>query len=120
VQYALEFIDKTAQDPASGADFKQSVLNNVVSYEENVRSVLSKVILGEADAGIVYQSDVAAANSDEVIQIDIPDSLNVIASYYIAPLSDTSQAELADAFIAAVLSPAGQKILAKYGFMPAQ
>jgi molybdate transport system substrate-binding protein len=119
-QYSLEFLEKAAQDPAYGADFKQKVLNNVVSYEENVRSVLSKVILGEADAGIIYQSDVAAASLDEVIQIDIPDRLNVIASYYIAPLTDTSRSKLADAFIAAILSPASQQILAKCGLMPIQ
>jgi molybdate transport system substrate-binding protein len=117
-QYALDFLDKAAADPAFGATFKDDVLKNVVSYEANVKSVLTKVVLGEADAGIVYLSDVSGADADKVSQIEIPDALNVIAVYPIAPVKESKNAELAQAFIELVLSPEGQDVLAKYNFIP--
>jgi molybdate transport system substrate-binding protein len=118
-QYALDFLDKAAADGSLGAGYKDVVLANVVSYEENVRSVLTKVALGEADAGIVYTSDVAASAEGEVQQIEIPDALNTIATYPIAALNDSPHAALAQSFVDAVLAPAGQEVLAKYGFLAA-
>jgi molybdate transport system substrate-binding protein len=118
-QYALDFLDKAAADGSLGADYKAAVLANVVSYEENVRGVLTKVALGEADAGIVYTSDVAASAGGEVQQIEIPAALNTLASYPIAVLSDSPNAALAQAFVDAVLAPSGQQVLTQYGFMGA-
>lgn len=117
-QYSLDFLDKAAVDPALGEAYKAGVLANIVSNEANVRAVLTKVALGEADAGIVYTSDVAS-DASSVTQIEIPDALNTIASYPIAPLTDSANPELAQAFVDYVLSPAGQKILAAHGFIPA-
>jgi molybdate transport system substrate-binding protein len=116
--YAQAFLANAAADPAFGPGFKAAVLQNVVSYEENVRAVLSKVLLGEADAGIVYVSDAQAAGPGELGQLAIPPDLNVIAAYPIAPLADSSRPELAAAFIAFVLGPEGQQILAAHGFLP--
>ncbi len=118
-QYSLDFLDKAIQDTAFGATFKDDVLKNVVSYEENVKAVFSKVALGEADAGIVYTSDVTGDGADKVSRLDIPESLNTIASYPIATLNDSANADLAKAFVEFVLSQPGQDILAKYGFIPA-
>lgn len=117
-QYSLDFLDKAAAEPAYGEAFRQAALANIVSHEENVRAVLAKITLGEADAGIVYTSDLAGAE-DKVLQIEIPDALNTIAIYPIAALADSANAELAQAFIDAVLSPEGQAILANHGFLPA-
>jgi len=117
-QYALDFLDKATADPAFGASYKDGVVANVVSYEENVKSVLSKVALGEADAGIVYTSDISGNDAGKVVRIDIPDALNVIATYPIAPVKAGRNANLAQAFIDMVLSPEGQNILAKYNFIP--
>ncbi len=78
---------------------------------------MTKVALGEADAGIVYTSDVGAA-AEEVAQIEIPDNLNTIASYPIAPLADSPYLELAQQFVRYVLAPEGQQVLAQYGFLP--
>jgi molybdate transport system substrate-binding protein len=87
-----------------------------VSYEENVRSVLNKVALGEADAGIVYSSDLVGV--DGVASMEIPNALNVLAEYPIAALNDSAHGELAAAFVAYVLGPEGQAVLADYGFGP--
>jgi molybdenum ABC transporter molybdate-binding protein len=115
-KYSLEFLDKASQDPAFGGTFKDDVLNNVVSYEQTVKAVLTKVVLGEGDGGIVYRTDVSQDNADKVGQIDIPDALNSIGTYPIAPIADAAQPELAAAFIELVLSPEGQGVLGKYGF----
>jgi molybdate transport system substrate-binding protein len=117
-QYSLDFLDKADADGSLGAGYKAAVLANVVSYEENVRAVLAKVALGEADAGIVYTSDVVASEEGEVAQIEIPDTLNTIASYPIAPLSDSPNLDLAQQFVDYVLSPEGQQVLVRYGFIP--
>jgi molybdate transport system substrate-binding protein len=116
--YSLEFLWKASQDPALGSDYQEKVLANTVSYEQNVRTVLSKVTLGEADAGIVYHSDITAAGVGEVEQIDIPDHLNTVASYPIAVVRDSQQMELAETFVAYLLSPQGQQILAGAGLIP--
>lgn len=115
-QYSLDFLDKAVKDPAFDPKFKENVLKNVVSYETDVKVVLSKVTLGEADAGIVYLTDYNTA-PDKLGKLDIPDALNTIANYPIAPIVDSKQAELARAFITLVLSPEGQAVMAKYGFV---
>lgn len=115
-RYSLQMLSRASQSNLYGDGFKQDVLNNAVSYEENVRAVLSKVILGEADAGIVYVSDGWGINAEEVRLISIPDQVNASASYYISPVSDSSNQGLAQDFIEFVLSPESQAILARYGF----
>ena len=75
-----------SEDPACGDDFAVQVLRNVVSEEENVKSVVGKVQLGEADAGMVYRSDVTPAIARYVKLFEIPERANVIASYPIAPI----------------------------------
>jgi molybdate transport system substrate-binding protein len=92
------------------------VIANVVSEEDNVKQVVTKVQLGEADAGIVYTSDAMAA--PDVGRIAIPADLNVIAQYPIAPLGHAGNPALAEAFVAYVLSAEGQAILATWGFQP--
>jgi molybdate transport system substrate-binding protein len=101
-----------------GAGFKDQVLANVVSNEDNVKQVVAKVELGEADAGIVYTSDAVAAPGVKSIQI--PDDLNIIAEYPIAPLSSSANADLASAFVKFVLSDEGQVVLEKWGFSSPQ
>jgi len=85
------------------------------SLETEVTGVLSKVALGEADAGIVYISDVATSGG-KVDGVSIPDAQNVIADYPIAKLKGTRDSSAADALIAYVLSPQGQQILVAAGF----
>ncbi len=87
------------------------------SLETNVKGVVTKVTSGSVDAGIVYVTDGKAASSSSET-IDIPDDINVIANYPIARLKQSAHADVANAFIAFVLSAQGQGILAKYGFLP--
>src|SRR5215831_3126121 len=90
--YTLEILDK------AGADFKQKVLANVVSRESNVRQVMAKVSLGEADAAIVYRTD-AIAGKDKVEIIEIPAKLNVVAEYPVAVLAKAPESAAARAFV---------------------
>ncbi len=116
-RYSLDVLDKAVADPAYGQAYKDAVLANIVSYEENVRAVLTKIKLGEADAGIVYSSDLAQQTADQVGRLEIPDALNTIASYPIAPLGTSDNPELAERFIAYVLSDEGKAVLTQNGFL---
>jgi molybdate transport system substrate-binding protein len=113
--YALTALNKMNQQ--FGATFSQTVLSNVVSNEDNVRQVVVKVQLDEADAGIVYTSDVTPAAAEKLTTINIPDEFNVLATYPIAPLRSAPQPQRAVDFIAYVLSADGQTILRKWGFI---
>lgn len=115
-QYTQEFLDKAAASPAFNRGFKDNVLKNVVSYEDNVRSVLTKISLGEGDAGVVYVSDVISSPRMPVRRIEIPRTLNVIASYPIATVSDAKNAALAQKFVQYMYADDTQLILARYGF----
>jgi molybdate transport system substrate-binding protein len=118
-QYSLEFLAKASLDPGFAPSFREDVIRNVVSYEDNVKAVLTKVALGEADAGIVYASDITGENAASVVRLDIPEVLNVAAAYPIAPVVESRYPDLAQAFIELVTSPEGQSILEKYHFNPA-
>jgi molybdate transport system substrate-binding protein len=101
-----------------GAQFRSKLDAAVVSRELNVRQVLAKVSLGEADAGIVYRTDALNAK-DRVELVPIPADLNVIAEYPIAALSASREPALAAELVRLVLAPEGQRRLAAAGFVPA-
>lgn len=115
-KYARQVIDNMSKDTSYGTAFATRALANVVSNENDVKQVVAKIQLGEADAGIVYVSDAVAA--PELKTIEIPDNLNVIAKYPIARLTQSAEPDLAAAFVAYVLSADGQATLEKWGFSP--
>ena len=118
-QYARESICKMGAAPATYGDgFVDAVAENIVSEEDNVKAVLAKVQLGEADAGIVYTTDVTADVEGDVTLVEIPAPVNVVATYPIAPVVGGDEA-LAAAFIAYLLGPDGQATLESFGFEPA-
>lgn len=97
-------------------DFKAQVLANVVSQEVGVKPIVSKIGLGEADAGIVYVSDAVAAPT--LATLEIPDESNVIVVFTIAPVTAAAHPQEAAAFVASVLSDEGQALLTAQGFLP--
>ena len=117
--YALAFLGKASAHPDFTPAYSATVMANVVSFEDDIVGVLGKVAQGEADAGIVYLSDVSGPADPKVLRIDIPEALNVIATYPIAPLANAQHPDLAQAFVDHVLSPQGQAVLVKHGFMGA-
>jgi molybdate transport system substrate-binding protein len=86
-----------------------------VSLEQNVKGVVTKVTTGEADAGIVYTTDVLAAG-DKADAVAIPANINVIAQYPIASVKTSTKTDINAAFVQFLLGTEGQAILAKYGF----
>lgn len=113
--YALKILDSL--NAVYGTDFSAKVLANTVSYENSVKAVTAKVQLGEADAAIVYVTDASAAQLNTIM---IPDENNQIASYPIAVLGASKNAEMAQKFVDFILSAEGQTILAKWGFLPGE
>lgn len=91
-------------------------LANVVSNEENVRGVVGKVSAGEADAGIVYATDVTPAVAEQLRAL--PLAVDVVPRYEVAVLADSQEPELAAAFVAELQGPSGQAALARRGFLP--
>ncbi|HEY1297959.1 MAG TPA: molybdate ABC transporter substrate-binding protein [Chloroflexota bacterium] len=115
--YTAQMLDKASADPSFGSDFKSKVMANTVSQEDNVRQVVSKVQLGEADAAIVYSTDATPQVRDQLNIIEVPDALQTLATYPIA-VAKGNNATGGEAFVAYVLSPDGQGSLKKWGFLP--
>ena len=118
-KYSREMLQNLAGAPGFPQGYDRGVLANVVSQEENVKAVVAKVQLGEADAGVVYRSDVTPAVSRYVRVFEIADPYNVIATYPIAVLKAAKNAEAARQFVELVSSDAGQRVLQHHGLLPA-
>jgi molybdate transport system substrate-binding protein len=116
-KYSREALHNLASAAGFPERYESRVVANVVSQEDNVKAVVSKVQLGEADAGIVYRSDVTPAVSRYVRTFDIPDQYNVLASYPIARVKGAKNREAAEAFMKLVLSDEGQRVLGENGFV---
>ena len=119
-KYSRETLQNLAGAPGFPPEYDRRVLANVVSNEENVKAVVAKVQLGEADAGLVYRSDVTPAVARYVRVFEIPDPYNVIAAYPIAVLKEARNPEAARHFVELVSSDAGQRVLQRHGLLPAR
>lgn len=113
--YANRAIANLGAQPGYPSGFASAVAANVVSREDNVKAVVAKIELGEGDAAIVYVTD---ARASKVATIDIPAAANVPATYAAAALTASSRAAAAAAFVGWIASPAGQAVLATFGFLP--
>jgi molybdate transport system substrate-binding protein len=118
-RYSREMIGNLAASEGFPPDFARRALANVVSNEENVRGVLGKVLLGEADGGIVYRTDLPVSAGHRLTLLAIPDEANVTGHYWIAALKQSSHPSLARRFVEYVSSPAGQAILSAHRFLRA-
>lgn len=114
--YALQVIDRIANDTTYGPEYKKIVLDNVLSQETVVTGIIAKTSAGEADAGFAYYSDVSEGVKEQLTKIEIPEEYNVVAEYPIAVLTESRDKEKAQGFIDYVESEKGREILAKYGF----
>lgn len=112
--YARETLARMSEDPEYGPDFATNVMENVVSEENNVRQVLTKVQLGETDAGIVYRTDAVAVEND-ILRIEIPAKHNISAEYPIGIVDDGDRAVAQD-FIDFLLTEDAQLTLERFGF----
>lgn len=117
--YADAMLDRMAASPLYGGTYRSAVLANLASEEDNVRQVAAKVALGEADAGIVYLSDVTPDIREQVQTLSIPSRFNTLATYPIAVTNDPVDLDLAQAFVNYVLSDEGQAALNSWGFIRA-
>ncbi|HEX8940316.1 MAG TPA: molybdate ABC transporter substrate-binding protein [Candidatus Limnocylindrales bacterium] len=115
-RYADEVVARLAALPGYPTGFAAAVARNVVSQEDNVRAVLAKVELGEADAAIVYVTD--ARSSSKVGTIALPAVANVPATYAGDVVSTSSHPADARAFLDWLAGPDGQAVLAGFGFQP--
>ncbi len=113
--YTLRILGQA--DRRYGSAFAARVLAHVASRELNVRQVLAKVTLGEADAGIVYRTDARAAGS-KVTAIAIPPEINASAAYLVAVTTGAREPVLARAWVDLLLGDAGRQALSAAGFEP--
>jgi molybdate transport system substrate-binding protein len=116
-KYAAQAVANLARLSGYPADFVARYTANIASKEDNVKAVVSKIELGEGDAGIVYITDAAA--SDKVDTDDVPAEANVPATYAGVVVKASRNQDAAKAFLDWLAGPAGQAILAKFGFLPA-
>ncbi len=115
-RYARQVFERLANTNGMPREFDKRVLRNVASNEENVKGVLTKVALGEADVGVVYESDITAADGERVKRIPIPEDAGIVAVYPIAALTRAKDPALARAFVDLVMTGNGQRVLIRHGF----
>jgi molybdate transport system substrate-binding protein len=115
-KYAAQLVANLAKQPGYPADFVAQYTANIVSKEDNVAAVVSKIGLGEGDAGVVYMTD--AKTSTAVTAIPVPDAANVPATYGGVVVKASANVAAAQAFLAWLAGPDGQAILASFGFLP--
>lgn len=118
-RYARQALVRIGETPGFPPDFARRALANVVSEEENVKSVMARVQLAEADAGLAYHSDVGSAVAARVRVLEIPEDRNVVAKYPIAVLAGAGDTADARAFVDAALGPEGRRTLERHGLLPA-
>lgn len=95
-----------------------TIPESMVTRGADVKSTLSEVTTGDADVAVVYVTDAKTVTASEGTSVSIPDSENVIAVYEIAQVKGTTNAPLAQAWIAYVTGPTGQSVLKEAGFLP--
>lgn len=115
--YAATLLERLATLPGHPADLPARYERHVVSREDNVQAVVAKIALGEGDVGIVYRTDVLAA--DGIRMVEVPPEARVVAEYAGVTLAGSSEPDAARAFLAWVAGPDGQAILAGAGFRAA-
>jgi len=115
-QATLTMLDKASADPGYGADFRTKAERNILARAGSVGDVVLRVQQHEADATVVYNSDIPPTTRVLIQAIAVPDDVNVPASYSIAVMKGPN-ARGGQAFASFLLTPQAQDILAKWGFV---
>lgn len=115
-KYTSDLINRLSASDGYPAGFAAALAANVVSKEDNVKAIVTKIALGEGDVGIVYRSD--AHGRDDVTTIPIPGDLNVTATYAGVVVKASANVAAAHAFLEWLLGPDGQAALSTFGFRP--
>src|SRR5664280_1695854 len=115
-RYAAQLVANLARQPGYSADFVAKYTANIASKEDSVAAVVSKIELGEGDAGVVYVTD--AKTSTKVTAIAVPNGANVSATYSGVVVKVSANVAAAQAFLTWFAGPSGQAILASFGFLP--
>jgi len=115
-KYTLELLTNLEKSGTVSPNYRRKYLNNVISNELNVKDVLAKIELEEADAGVVYKTDITREKTNKIRILNINDKYNVTITYSIAILKDSKNKQSAQLFISYILSNEGQKILRNKGF----
>jgi len=117
-RYTRRLLARLAYDPDYGPALVQALEKNIVSEENRVKAIIAKLLLGEADAGFVYQSDLNSASANRLRTIPLPDQHNPEARYPLARLKGAGPE--AEEFGAWLFSPTAQAIFARHGFLPGE
>jgi molybdate transport system substrate-binding protein len=117
-QATLAVLDRASADSTYGADFRARAERNILSRLGTPDDAVSRVQQGEADAGIVYGSDVSAQVRPQLQEIELPDALNAITSYTVAAVNGPNS-QTGQSFATFLLAPSAQQILSKWGFATA-
>ena len=115
-KYASQLLANLAKQSGYPTDFAAKVTSNIVSKEDNVAAVVSKIELAEGDAAIVYVTDAKA--STKLTQVAVPGAANVPATYGAVVIKASRSPDAATAFLTWLSGSDGQAILARYGFLP--
>lgn len=115
-QYTRQIFQKAAASYGTG--FDATVMSHVVSTETNVKQILETVAMGEADAGIVYMTDVTPNFKSQVKIINIPSQYNVVSTNYIAVPTHSPHPQQAEALLQFMLSAPGQAVFKRYHYDP--
>jgi len=114
--YATQLVQNLAKLPGAPAGFEAAYRANVVTKAEDVRAVITQVLLGQGDAAIVYVSDAKTGGALDTIAI--PEGANVVATYAGVVVKASSLQAADQAFLSWLGGPAGQAVLQTYGFLP--
>jgi molybdate transport system substrate-binding protein len=117
--YTDILLDNLTEDATYGDEFYAGFYDNLRSEETNVRQVVLKTALGEADAAIVYRTDITSEVAEQLQVIPIPQEFAPQPVYFIAVIKSGDSTKVAEDFIAYIMSDAGQAILRDYGFVEA-
>ena len=115
-KYATQLVGNLAKEPGYPANFVTAYDANVVSKEDNVSGIVTKVATGNGDAGIVYVTD--ANGKADLATVDVPPDANVIATYAGVVVKTSPNPDAANAFLTWFAGAGGQAILGSFGFLP--